>query len=301
MTSAVVFFLLIVTMLSAHAERCSSVDLRNTPGGKAMGPVRNQGRMPWCSAYVLSDMLSFKNRECYSPLSLGINYTSGDRGNLWEQVTAVTSGRNMVMSNHWYNFSRMYRGNVGKPICLEKDLPSNDSGAHNTADLITRVGQIRNDLGMFGTCTQDQINVVKGLFPNLSPREIQVIMGTTFATNIHEFLMRSNCARNQRTFPRFEPQYTENLNMIDTQLSAGKLVTISYSSDVLKHPQPPPNKGGHVSSVVGRRMREGKCEYLVRNSWGRGCGGYIYPCEEGNIWVPEERIRAATGGVWYAN
>lgn len=208
MTSAVVFILLIVTMFSAYAERCSPVDLRNTPGGRAMGPVRNQGRMPWCTAYVLADFLSFKNRECYSPLSIGINFTSGDRGNLWNQITAISTGQNMVSSPHWYNFPRMLNGNQGKPLCLERDLPSNDSGAHNNAELIAKVGQIRSEIGMFGSCTQEQINVVKGLFPNLSPREIQIIMGTTFATNIHEFLMRSNCARNRRTFPDFSPQQT---------------------------------------------------------------------------------------------
>lgn len=52
----------------------------------------------------------------------------------------------------------------------------------------------------------------------------------------------------------------------------------------------------HASVVVGRSFREGKCQILIRNSWGESCTWedqqprYVYPCENGQIWVPLEEV-----------
>jgi hypothetical protein len=60
--------------------------------------------------------------------------------------------------------------------------------------------------------------------------------------------------------------------------------------------------GNHASVIVGRAMRNGKCHFLVRNSWGSGCGSYPerprtsrgcqsgFPCdpgacENGEVWI----------------
>ncbi len=298
LSSLILFFLLAT---SAWAIECSPVDLRNTPPGRAMGPVRNQGLMPWCAAYSMADMLSFKTGECYSGMSLGINFASDAEGGWWNQISNGWNGTNMMTSGHFYNFPRMVRGNSGKPICLEKDLPSTDNGPMRNLDLLRRIGDIRNQVGMFGSCSQEQFNSVKAVFPNLSFREVQLIMATTLTPNIHKYLMRSNCSRNRRYCPQVQPGIYHEFSKIDEQLSTGKIAGIGYSSSVLKNPAPPPNRGGHMSTIVGRRMRNGKCEYLLRNSWGRNCGGYIYPCEEGNIWVPKERLKEATGDVYTLN
>lgn len=61
---------------------------------------------------------------------------------------------------------------------------------------------------------------------------------------------------------------------------------------------------GHVSVVVGRRKGEnGKCQLLIRNSWGYACqnrlnGGkpYAWDCEKGQIWVDEDAL--ANNAYW---
>jgi hypothetical protein len=52
--------------------------------------------------------------------------------------------------------------------------------------------------------------------------------------------------------------------------------------------------GPHASVVIGRRMSHGRCEFLIRNSWGSGCEGYPWDCEKGNIWVDSEKLAANT-------
>jgi len=46
----------------------------------------------------------------------------------------------------------------------------------------------------------------------------------------------------------------------------------------------------HAAAVIGRRMHEGKCQYLIRNSYGTDCYKYNWPCEGGNVWIDEEDI-----------
>lgn len=61
---------------------------------------------------------------------------------------------------------------------------------------------------------------------------------------------------------------------------------------------------GHVSVVVGRRKTEaGKCQLLIRNSWGYACENrldgrkpYAWDCEAGQIWVDEEAL--ANNAYW---
>jgi hypothetical protein len=47
--------------------------------------------------------------------------------------------------------------------------------------------------------------------------------------------------------------------------------------------------GRHGGVIIGRKRNpDGSCKVLVRNSWGRSCGGYAYAgweCEQGNVWV----------------
>lgn len=51
--------------------------------------------------------------------------------------------------------------------------------------------------------------------------------------------------------------------------------------------------GNHASLVIGTRNNGGKCEFLIRNTWGTGCGNYSkdFKCENGNIWLPEDVLK----------
>jgi len=77
---------------------------------------------------------------------------------------------------------------------------------------------------------------------------------------------------------------------------------ISYCSDVLYNPmisiatqtttfEESKCKAYHSSVVVGRRKTlAGKCQLLVRNSYGKGCTGYAWECEQGQIWVDQDAL-----------
>jgi hypothetical protein len=70
-------------------------------------------------------------------------------------------------------------------------------------------------------------------------------------------------------------------------LNNGKPVGISYNVKYVA-----PFSGFHASTVIARRWNNGRCEYKVRNSWGRSCSSYLKEIEcnrwEGSYWVKDE-------------
>ena len=58
--------------------------------------------------------------------------------------------------------------------------------------------------------------------------------------------------------------------------------------------------GSHAALIIGRRKTFfGRCQYLIRNSWGTRCDLYSFDwdCEKGNIWVDEETLAPAVFGT----
>jgi hypothetical protein len=294
--------LIVGSALTAHAQSCGSVDLRTTPGGRAMGPVRNQGDLPWCISYVFADLASYRTRQRYSAVAMGINtnnYIEGEKGirqtmrNLWNGTSAVTV-------YHPTNFRQAFDGNKRALQCLESDLPSNDNGNFQVMARIRELAEIKKNYDETHACTQAQLRTIQTFFPKAKPKAILDILHHSYKADFHTALYRANCAERNLRMPDVRTGSSNDPNTIDQQLDAGNPVAINYGSNVLKKLDTS-SKFGHASTVVGRRMRAGKCEYLVRNSWGRSCRSYDkrLPCEEGNIWVPGDKLKEVTGVVVY--
>lgn len=64
---------------------------------------------------------------------------------------------------------------------------------------------------------------------------------------------------------------------------------LGWKGDIVPKSQRP-DCGNHASLVIGQRMNGGKCQFLVRNSWGSSCAGYSWPCQNGNIWIDSDRL-----------
>ncbi|MBD64576.1 MAG: hypothetical protein CME62_05190 [Halobacteriovoraceae bacterium] len=95
---------------------------------------------------------------------------------------------------------------------------------------------------------------------------------------------------------------------VDARLNAGHPVSFNYCKDVIHDP----NYRGitavypqtefacrssyHASIIMGSRQRNGRCEYLVRNSYGSSCHAYenIWDCENGDTWIEREALMSNT-------
>lgn len=115
-------------------------------------------------------------------------------------------------------------------------------------------------------------------------------------------LISKSCATSAIPVPKLvcktqEVARSQMISELDHQLDNFKRpVGISYCSRMLTdknaagidyYNKPKKNCGPHASVVIGKRGDNyGKCQYLIRNSWGKS---YKYPWEtsEGDIWVSE--------------
>ncbi|MFY7992854.1 MAG: hypothetical protein ACOVP4_06160 [Bacteriovoracaceae bacterium] len=115
-------------------------------------------------------------------------------------------------------------------------------------------------------------------------------------------LISKSCSTNLISVPKLncktqEVARSQMISELDHQLDNFKRpVGISYCSRMLTdknaagidyYNKPKSNCGPHASVVIGKRGDGyGKCQYLIRNSWGKS---YKYPWEtsEGDIWVSE--------------
>lgn len=89
---------------------------------------------------------------------------------------------------------------------------------------------------------------------------------------------------------------------VDEWLSEGYPLGIRYCSTVLgnrnyKSPTKPieddKSCNNHASMIVGTsKDSQGRCTYVVRNSWGKGCLNYDkdYDCKDGNVYIPKNII-----------
>jgi hypothetical protein len=85
------------------------------------------------------------------------------------------------------------------------------------------------------------------------------------------------------------------LPKIDELMDRGEPSLITYNPnpfwiDENAPADAPEDDSLHGSLLVGREFRDGKCQYLVRNTWGPSCSGYQRPCERGHFWMTEEDI-----------
>jgi len=161
---------------------------------------------------------------------------------------------------------------------------------------------------------QEAENSLCHLFKNVNLQDIKDIIKTTASESISttlKILLDQSCQPSIKLDARYKlqtyPPSGERLEMakliknMDEQINNNNLVSISYEvDDFLKDTKINFGKSGHVSTVVGREMRDGVCGYLIRNSWGMGCSIYKDEIQkncnpqEGTFWVTEEQFLLST-------
>ena len=104
--------------------------------------------------------------------------------------------------------------------------------------------------------------------------------------------------------PSFEVtrKVKEYFAKVNTLLDSGKPLGIGYN---LRHVTD--RSGSHASTLVAKRWKNGRCEYKVRNVWGKGCSEYsqdkISECnyEEGSFWVTDQKLFDMVDSYTYIN
>lgn len=278
----------------AEEKTCQpAIDLRN----ETLGDVQDQDSIGWCYAFVGSDLLTYKLGKRVSAADLAMNYNDSWLKNIYKKVGwgeqdfqgAFVTGIGKAFSN------TKAKGGA----CLEENLRSEDNGYSNLFSNLADIEDLKRSAAVpdAATCS----SVIQQVFPNIQMKEIAEILDKSSRENLISMLSDKACQPRismdnieiEYTEPSFFGDTTEVFKQIDKQLENKNILSLAYNSELL-YDRNAKGMSGHVSTIVGRRFnkKNGECEYLVRNTWGRGCSSYdfSYTCDEGNIWLPKSVI-----------
>lgn len=284
---------------------CTNVDLRNAQ----LGDVRDQDSIGWCYAFATADLVSYRLRRKISASDLAVNYNNSWFINRlfkkvgWGDHDFQGSGKNGVSES--LKATQLKGG-----ACLESNFRSEDNGYSNLMTDLTKLDQAAFRSGLMQT--NQCAGAFKSLFPNLRTAELIDAVRESGKAELVASLSDRACKPRipiskltvetvSRSF--WKGDISEVSNTIDQQLDRHNILTLAYNSLSLHDYTKAKGPANHVSLIVGRRFNpsDRKCEYLIRNSWGRGCLAYdsSYSCEEGNIWVPKSVMMEAAENVSY--
>lgn len=293
---------------SAEREErnCSEKDLSAT-----LGPVRDQGDIGWCYAYTASELATFRalreGKPRVSSADIGFGYNRK-----FYRDEAMYSGID-TSGQEGGNIGKALETSVAAGFCSEKDAPSGNFAFGDLKETIDEIERFKLDAMDGRQDPGECLPYVRTLelFPGLEFDDFSEILQAVGDRNLEFFekLNQKNChgkrfglgfgTADVKTI-KFEKDglgKEELVAAIDKQLDRDNISGFEFSMNMLSKSR----GGGHAMTVVGRKFdqKEGVCKYLMRNSWGPGCGSNLKKgiCAEehsGHLWISKtEMIRNA--------
>lgn len=321
------FLILALFSFNAFAitqSECGSMDIReknrtiakNQALKEHFSTPRNQDSLGWCYAFAAADLISAEVGQPVSSLHASLIFNTS----LENSNTRHTNDRaqKKAFLNNEARLRYIYEGGslsaslktiiAEKQVCYEKNLPFDNHKGKTTIELLMQLESLKmkidaRNMNEFLICGElNRILPEFGLY-NLTADNIEVAekLIDTQINAAMEQIVESSCKK-QIQLPPIEvrsllpnPNYMKDIN---TMVSTGKAVAINYDiKDVTAQ------SGRHVNLITGRRWNNGRCEYKLRNTWGKSCSlfnpGIDCIKEEGSFWVPEEFVRQKTTAATY--
>jgi hypothetical protein len=314
MKIAIGLMLIMMIGQNSKASNCEPKDLtdpnylRSVGKEKLIGHFsepRDQDSVGWCGAYASSDSLSFAVGEPASALDISINQYARNKS------------KNVDL-NSLSGITPNAASNVAQSVgyCPEAVIPSNSTGSSNLGGkLLTEIMEafqnISNDFKSRGKpsdyCVRcsvsDSASVIKQALPHVSDAMIRDVLvkyqGDSLASTRE--LMFKLCEGNRRKVSPTVVTYTQSQlrsknasEILKSALASDSMPSIGISAGVFSS-----MSQDHEMIVVGQKPgRNGKCQFIIRNSWGRGCGYYNEPyassCDpsKGTFLMDEDTLRA---------
>ncbi len=198
-------------------------------------------------------------------------------------------------------------------VCREKDLPFDYTHSGQTRDMIMILEEIRQRRK---SLSEEKLCGMVDIFLN---NENNLTIDANYITEqltsknmnyVLDKIGNEQCKNDGIAVPRFKTRSIPTtdgkkveksrvfLNRVSDLLINGKPIEISYNVN-----QYTGMSGFHSSVVTARRWHKGKCQFKIRNSWGKSCSFYnnLVDCEKetGSFWVNDEHFVKATLSTTY--
>lgn len=236
--------ILVLTSGSAQADSCGTVDLREDrcPNGSSRLPSpRSQARTNYCFAFALTNLYSHANCVAYSPISTGL---------LTNQIFASSGAAAMLQKP----------GGTGNPNTLNRGF------GPMQADELIRNAQMGPCLEADFPSERIVLPEDKSKCPIVEPFvQVEEILRSMVAiTDGLTFPLRCSSRPVQNVNLALQTENTESA--IHLALDRGQVAVVHLNSALFSVNQLLPRGGDHYVTVIGRRMVNGSCHLLVRDS-----------------------------------
>jgi hypothetical protein len=326
--SLVAFILFINQNLLAG---CGAVDLTDPDYLRSVGKEnliehfkspRDQDSVGWCAAYSASDAVSFATGEPASALDMTISFHANQKVQRSQDVdSSEIRSRGMVIRDVIRNVDK-------NGYCPESVIPSNKTFSSNLGQMTLfqflgyfqeYIEKTNKGTSQFSDCTDNACAKkffdkyispsIPGATIDLANEVIRKNSGNGL-DSLKEILARvcadKKITDTKLTVDSYYSSYSKDSlqSKIDDGLDKGIMPTISVSTSVFaKDSVVPGGHGLHGMVVIGKKMGpDGKCQYKIRNSWGKSCFYYrpeIADCDEaaGTFWLNESQLKSTLAEV----
>jgi len=309
MFKIIIFLSLFLNIQIAYADykSCTEVDIRTkNPNLKDfLSTPRNQDSIGWCYAFSAADLLSVHLGRPVSALHMSAIFN-----NAIAQVDSKDKAYRINVSfNDIYEAGRthMALNSAMKEafICSEKAMPFDMQHEKDIYKLIKTIESLKEKMKQ--PQLKDQVDcenckdILKitsdPIFKNANFSEIQTLLASNeLNISLKNFIDKS--CKERIKVAKFKlvmiPKPTEKTKVeyfkkVNDALDFGKPISISYYLNFVTK-----EKGSHSNSIIGRRWKNNKCEYNIKNSWGKSCASYLKGIDcnlrEGSFWVNEDKM-----------
>lgn len=281
------------TSLTKEKASCQPiVDLRDN----RLGPVRDQDSVGWCYSFVAADLLSFKLGKKISAADVAVS-----NNDTWTNAILKKFGRSEVDIERGFPEDAI-EGTKSKGWCLESKFSSEDNSNWDLKTLIEQTEAIKKKFPNEAAGGNSNCGQALLLFGGLNLQSLMQTVERSSRSSLIPALADRACSPRIKNLDvqvvsdsvTYSSDKSPLFKMIDGQLNNKNIAGIGYEVAVLTNRNYKEGLGAHSGIIVGRKFNSqtNECEYLIRNSWGRGCSLYdsSYKCEEGNIWVPKAAL-----------
>jgi hypothetical protein len=287
-------------------------------------PVRDQGSLGICFAETAAEELSAVQRKLHIPnpvepsaMAIAAGVSAKTRKNSFTHGGDPCEALAFAKNNGVCSSSDIENTNPDSGGNLAKDL--NVVAAGNTKDEFERLFpkpnrcetrnslvNVSNDKSVLESVLKKSCDTegdYKLLTKNCSKEPANLQM----SKKIRELPLQCHRFPDSKRTQKVKPaEYAQKLNyLLDGPNPLPPMIGFCSSilTDLSKPDAPPAPKdscGGHAALVIGRREVNGKCQFLLRNSWGPECDHYPPKlqsnCEpgKGNIWIDTDTLTKNT-------
>lgn len=303
----------------AQAASCDTVDLR-----EKLGPIQNQDGTGLCYAYTTADIVSYKLGKQVSPVDIALQYVKRRddlmyRAEGQKYLNEISSERRKdIFHGGWVRYALKYSQDAG--FCEDSKINSNDfrtkrelfRGLVN----LNQLSMHQYNLSGADSSVCSKFAEIQKVFPGVSIADIQNTANNSNLMDVGANVADKACEpRFKSTTPmrfknlsnegaRDEILTSSQFNEIDNVLAKQQPVSISLKMDKLYNfgKSSIASQPRHAITLAGRKINPatGKCEYILKNSWGPECDRYYkVRCERGYMFVPEDIFKQVVYGADY--